>query len=119
MVTDGVPLMAQWSQTMSNLNPGPKGFHITFDNGLSLSVQYGRGNYCTHYSGPDFDTPHADLGPTETVEIAVWDEDENWKLDNLVAGHVPVQALPAILSLVRDDNIIALNQMCNDQSYAY
>lgn len=104
---------------MSNLTPGSKGFSITFDNGLTLSVQYGSGNYCTHFSGSYPDPPHADLGPTETVEIAVWDEDGNWSLDRQVAGYVPVQALPAIMSLVRDGRMNTLNAMCKSQSYAY
>lgn len=27
-----------------------KGFHITFDNGWTVSVQFGFGNYCDNYS---------------------------------------------------------------------
>jgi hypothetical protein len=36
------------------------GFHITFKNGLTISVQFGKGNYCT---------------PSRSAEIAIWDND--------------------------------------------
>jgi len=28
---------------------GKKGFHIVFENGWGISVQFGPGNYCVHY----------------------------------------------------------------------
>ena len=32
-----------------------KGFHITFENGLTASVQWGAGNYCDNHLPEDFD----------------------------------------------------------------
>lgn len=40
------------------------GFHITFQNEWTVSVQWGEFN-------------HSDAGKT-TAEIAAWDKDENW-----------------------------------------
>jgi len=40
------------------------GFHMTFDNGVTISVQFGKHNY-------------SDGGKT-TAEVAVWDEAGNW-----------------------------------------
>lgn len=40
-----------------------KGFSITFKNGLTISVQFGIGNYCT---------------PEKSAEIAIWDNLDNW-----------------------------------------
>ena len=31
---------------------GGKGFHITFENGYTVSVQFGAGNYCDNYKEP-------------------------------------------------------------------
>jgi hypothetical protein len=52
---------------------GKKGFHITFENGYTVSVQFGPGNYCDNY--------HRNIGIEEevcgregssTAEGAVW-----------------------------------------------
>ena len=52
-----------------------KGFHITFENGWTVSVQFGWGNYCEHHScGMEM---LGQSGPGESVdaEIAVWGPD--------------------------------------------
>lgn len=57
---------------------GNKGFHVSLENGITISVQFGAGNYCEHYDG--------DIGSEKTkprwesidAEIAVWDKDNNW-----------------------------------------
>lgn len=40
------------------------GFHITFENGYTVSVQFGKGNY-------------SDQGET-TAEVAAWGPDRKW-----------------------------------------
>jgi hypothetical protein len=49
-----------------------KGFHITFENGYTVSVQFGPGNYCDHRN-KDFDKS-AECGKagSRTAECAVW-----------------------------------------------
>lgn len=51
---------------------GGKGFHITFENGYTVSVQFGPGNYCDHRN-EDFDNGAkcAEAG-SGTAECAVW-----------------------------------------------
>lgn len=51
-----------------------KGFAITFANGVTLSVQFGAGNYGTNHSSP---LPDRDLGASgaSEVEIAIWRND--------------------------------------------
>jgi|688.fasta_scaffold929499_2 hypothetical protein len=50
-------------------NDWHNGFHITFKNGCTVSVQFGKGNY-------------SDGGET-TAEVAAWDQDGKWiKLSN-------------------------------------
>ncbi len=44
------------------------GFHITFNNGLTISVQFGKANYCT---------------PKTSAEIAIWDtENQDYNFGN-------------------------------------
>ena len=53
---------------------GGKGFHITFDNGWTVSVQFGPGNYCDNYDENDHEKAGAQ-GST-TAECAVWGPDK-------------------------------------------
>jgi hypothetical protein len=49
---------------------GGKGFHITFENGWTVSVQFGPGNY-----GGNYDRSFRDEGPippSTTAEVAAW-----------------------------------------------
>lgn len=59
-----------------------KGFHMVFANGWTVSVQFGRGNYCENNCG--------DSDESRTAEIAAWDKDGNWyEFENdTVAGWV-------------------------------
>ena len=51
---------------------GGKGFHITFENGWTVSVQFGPGNYCDNY-GEDWDKPEkAAAKGSSTAEVAAW-----------------------------------------------
>jgi hypothetical protein len=52
---------------------GGKGFHITFDNGYTVSVQFGPGNYCDNYN-MDISTQSDEAGKigSTTAECAVW-----------------------------------------------
>lgn len=53
-----------------------KGFHIEFDNGLTISVQFGYGNYCDNR---DIETNKEQRTKVSTnAEIAIWDKNNNW-----------------------------------------
>lgn len=71
-----------------------KGLGLTFDNGITISIQIGGGNYGDNYDFPiggiTRDNP---LPPSSRAEIAVWDSDGKW-LDfehDQVKGYVPVE----------------------------
>lgn len=54
-----------------------KGFHITFENGWTVSVQFGPGNYSDHYNNYDFTAKgRCDAGVTgsKTAEVWCWNE---------------------------------------------
>lgn len=57
-----------------------KGFHVEFENGWTVSVQWGRGNYCDNYNFSD--GPRGGYGgpvpPSEKAEIAAWDSNGGW-----------------------------------------
>ena len=85
------------------INSG-KGFHITFDNGVTVSVQFGGGNYCENY--------HVNIGSERSIhyftcpdaEVAMWKRDSTWitkeffHSDDDVIGHIkPAHLLVALV----------------------
>jgi hypothetical protein len=82
-----------------------KGFHMTFANGWTVSVQWGAGNYSDHNSA--LDTPNAALGAkgSATAEIAAWDKDGKW----FNFGHDEVRGY------VRADEVLAFMVMISLQ----
>lgn len=71
-----------------------KGVQFTFDNGLTISIQIGAGNYGDNYNHGSYEvTRDKPLPPSTRAEIAVWDKDNKW-LDfesDCVKGYVPVE----------------------------
>jgi hypothetical protein len=63
-----------------------KGFHITFDNGYTVSVQFGAGNYCDNYGNGKYREP---ANPSATAEVAAWDANEEWV--SLVDGSTEIK----------------------------
>jgi len=56
------------------------GFHMTFANGCTISVMFGKYNYC-------------DSGET-TAEVAIWDTDDNWYILNEEDNHMSLIKVP-------------------------
>lgn len=56
-----------------------KGFSMTFENGLTISVQFGGNNYCANYltetAGKEHLQPHTYC---PDAQIAIWDKKGNW-----------------------------------------
>lgn len=56
-----------------------KGFHMSFENGLTVSVQFGAGNYCDNYHDMDFFSDKD--AQSSDAEIAIWHKDHTEPLD--------------------------------------
>jgi len=54
-----------------------KGFQMVFENGWTISVQFGYGNYCDNYQHPDGFEFAKDLNAVQSsnAEIAIWSGD--------------------------------------------
>ena len=65
------------SQFNSNNN---KGFSMVFENGWTISVQFGYGNYCqnNHHPNGFYFSKNQDVTTSEDAEIAIWDNEGNW-----------------------------------------
>jgi len=83
---------------------GNKGFHMTFTNGWTASVQFGPGNYGTNYNYP-FSAPKSEMPDAETAECAAWPKDGKltaiWEDDeDTVVGYLDANEVLKFLNLV-------------------
>lgn len=82
-----------------------KGFQMTFANGLTVSVQWGAGNYCDNHFPDDRDFSCSKDARSDTAEVAVMhgrkflnanqflpEEDADW-MDDVVGWLTPEQVV--------------------------
>jgi len=57
-----------------------KGFSMTFKNGLTISVQFGTGNYCSRrdFIAAIVSEKDSDICESDDAEIAIWDSNNTW-----------------------------------------
>lgn len=90
-----------------------KGFHMTFPNGLTVSVQWGAGNYCDNHFPKDMDFTFSKDAESDTAEVAVIDQqgefidpqrffDYEINSDGEVAGWLDPSQVVELLANVRD-----------------
>lgn len=91
-----------------------KGFHMTFENGLTVSVQWGgAGNYCDNHFPEDLDFSCNKDAQSDTAEVAVMhgckflnannflpEEDADW-MDDVIGWLTPEQVVD-LLSRVKN-----------------
>lgn len=87
-----------------------KGFHITFENGLEASVQWGAGNYCDNHFPKDMDFTFSKDAESNTAEVAVLKGNnfanidqflpEGCSSDGMVAGYLtPEQVVDFLMNV--------------------
>jgi len=57
-----------------------RGFQMEFKNGVTISVQFGTGNYCErrNINAPIQSEMKMDRVESNTAEIAIWDKEGTW-----------------------------------------
>jgi hypothetical protein len=84
-----------------------KGFHMTFKNGWSISVQWGKGNYCEHgYVGEWGGEMKKEIHHSPDCEIMIWDKDEkphNFGYDEVKGYCTPEEVADWIYKVSRWD----------------
>lgn len=75
-----------------------KGFHITFENGWTVSVQWGPGNYCDHHRTP-FGTMTREGWHSVTAEVGIWSETPNGDTE-IYAWQTPEEVAEKIADVV-------------------
>lgn len=90
-----------------------KGFHMTFENGLTVSVQWGAGNYCDNHFPSDLDFTFSKDAESNTAEVAIFGADGEFidpqmffkheiNSDGAVAGWLTSGEVAELLVNVRD-----------------
>jgi hypothetical protein len=72
-----------------------KGFCMTFENGLTVSVQWGAGNYCDNQFTGDFSCKEDEK--STTAEVAVWNAAEVWANASDFLGTSKVEFDPMVM----------------------
>jgi len=76
-----------------------KGFHITFENGWTVSVQFGRGNYCDNRNISSM----VPVPASRNAEVAAWDPNGKmfeFEEDNTVQGWMPPEEVLAFMNKI-------------------
>lgn len=92
-----------------------KGFHITFENGLEASVQWGAGNYCDNHFSKNRDYSFSLDAESNTAEVAVFGTNgdfmdidqflpEDCSCDGTVAGYLTPEQVVDFLMNVKNYN---------------
>ena len=63
-----------------------RGFHMTFQNGMTISVQFGHTNYCSRRNDHPYDSTKFEemdemrqlIIESNTAEIAIWNTEGKW-----------------------------------------
>lgn len=89
-----------------------KGFHIAFENGLEVSVQWGAGNYCDNHFPKDMDFTFSKDAESDTAEVAVIKDNDFADIDQFlpdgcgsdgtVAGYLTPEQVVELLMNVKN-----------------
>lgn len=84
---------------------GNNGYRVTFENGCTVSVQWGRGTYSSNRNTNKavFHLRNKDKLESELVEVGAWDKQGNWiKLgdDGDVVGRQTAEQVLAIMNKI-------------------
>ena len=82
---------------------GNKGFHMQFDNGFRISVQWGAGNYGGNYDLPYSAHVGSSVPGADTAEIAIFSPDGNmvpFKDGDTVQGYVTTDQVLSYMNAI-------------------
>lgn len=101
-----------------------KGFQITFPNGITISTQFGFGNYCENltdntaisYGGEVLSENYSGDVNCNDCEIAVFSKDGDWiTKDALIGSGVNVEPYDDVEGYVKIDNWLKIFNWCQNQ----
>ena len=94
---------------------GGKGFHITFPNGLTLSTQFGYGNYCENEDNISLLTNRPEIVASDDVEIAVFDKDGLWVTREMAKDVFGIDIHDDVMGHITINDWLKIYQWCVNQ----
>ena len=88
----------------------PNGVAITLPNGLTASIQWGTGNYCSRRGHAMAYEDHYDPAGSVDAEVAIWNEDDDWYRLSEVDQVIGWQSVAEVEDL--------LDRACKDTNFA-
>ncbi len=92
-----------------------KGFHVTFENGNTVSVQFGRGNYCSNYDTPRDMLVQDGVVESHDAECTAWGSDGAWhKLgdnDDVIGWQHPADVLALLNRMAGNPHAALASEM--------
>ena len=83
-----------------------KGFQMTFENGWTVSVMFGSGNYCSRRYNTSIEMPKNEYQShkSKDAEITAWDINNNWFEfeDDEVKGYVSTNELSDFIQMIKN-----------------
>lgn len=89
-----------------------KGFHLVFDNGITLSTQFGYGNYCANNMRRDI--INGGILSCEDAEIAIISKDGGWLTRNCLID-LGIKADDDVLGCVDMETWLKILDWCRKQ----
>lgn len=97
------------------IEESPSGIHMTFDNGNTISIQWGMGNYSSTR------TVKKPTSKCTSAEVAIWDENDEWaridEIEGIVKGWVDPDEIAKLIFLTSTNTINELNKIFEKQLY--
>jgi len=78
-----------------------KGFHMTFENGWTVSVQLGAGNYADNYHLPFEYFKKVNSATSNKAEFWSWNKDRSKKYPKEPKGYLTVEEVWKLMAIVR------------------
>ena len=92
-----------------------KGFHITFPNGITLSTQFGGGNYCENYDYPIGEEIKANQMNSDDAEIAIWNKSGKWRTEDMMKELFKKEYSDDVMGRVSIAKWLKIFQWCKNQ----
>lgn len=86
-----------------------KGFHLELKNGITISVQFGKGNYCNNRYKED----ETFITECPNSEIALWDKEGNWKTSVILNKKFSDKLSGEVITHATMEDFIEILNICN------
>lgn len=86
-----------------------KGFRLMLKNGITVSVQFGNGNYCNNRNKED----ESFITECENAEIVLWDKNQKWITRAMLDEKFRDKLSGEVVTFATMEDFIEILNICN------